>query len=44
MTNLTLDGVVQAPERPDEETRRGFQHGGVSVAFRIVETRLHPPA
>jgi dihydrofolate reductase len=26
--NLTLDGVVQAPGRPDEDVRDGFAHGG----------------
>jgi hypothetical protein len=28
VTNLTLDGVMQAPGRPDEDVRDGFEHGG----------------
>jgi dihydrofolate reductase len=28
MTNLTLDGVMQAPGSPDEDPRDGFEHGG----------------
>ena len=27
-THLTLDGVMQAPARPDEDRRGGFEHGG----------------
>jgi dihydrofolate reductase len=35
-TNLTLDGVMQAPGRPDEDRRGGFQHGGWAAPFAAM--------
>ncbi len=33
MNWVTLDGVMQSPGRPDEDTRDGFEHGGWGVAY-----------
>ncbi len=35
-TNLSLDGVMQAPARPDEDTRGGFQHGGWGAPYAAM--------
>jgi dihydrofolate reductase len=31
--SVTLDGVIQAPARPDEDMRGGFEHGGWAVPY-----------
>ena len=33
ITNITLDGVMQAPARPDEDVRGGFEHGGWALPY-----------
>lgn len=32
--NVTLDGVIQAPGRADEDTREKFGHGGWSIGYQ----------
>jgi dihydrofolate reductase len=33
VNNLSLDGVMQAPGRPDEDIRGGFEHGGWAAPY-----------
>jgi hypothetical protein len=35
-TNVTLDGVMQAPGRPDEDRRDGFEHGGWATPYAAM--------
>jgi dihydrofolate reductase len=36
VTNVTLDGVMQAPGRPDEDRRGGFEHGGWAAPYAAM--------
>lgn len=44
MANLTLDGVMQAPGRPDEDTRDGFAHGGWAVPYEAMALLAERPS
>ena len=33
VNSVTLDGVMQAPGRPDEDVRGGFRHGGWALPY-----------
>jgi dihydrofolate reductase len=35
--SLTLDGIMQAPGRPDEDRRGGFEHGGWATPYADAE-------
>jgi dihydrofolate reductase len=38
-TNLTLDGVMQAPGRPEEDPRDGFEYGGWAAPYAAMSSR-----
>jgi dihydrofolate reductase len=49
INHITLDGVMQSPGRPDEDTRGGFSHGGWAkpgndpAMFQAIGERMGRP-
>ena len=39
INHVTLDGVMQAPGRPYEDRRGGFEHGGLVAVRRRCDGR-----
>src|SRR5438270_13064902 len=35
--NVSLDGVMHSPARPDEDNRNGFQHGGWGAPYGAMQ-------
>lgn len=42
INNITLDGVMQSPGRPDEDRRGGFPHGGWGIRYQdaVIAKRM----
>src|SRR5436190_884982 len=42
VNHVTLDGVMQAPARPDEDARDGFAHGGWAIPGfdEVITTKI----
>jgi dihydrofolate reductase len=37
ITNVTVDGVMQSPGRPEEDPRDGFEHGGWAAPYAAMQ-------
>ncbi len=42
LEQISLDGIIQAPGDPEEDTRGGFAYGTTPAAFNLIDSTATP--